>query len=138
MVFIDDERTIERYGGQNMLIAPPMEYHDIMAEIPRGKLITASEIRQFLAKKHGADFTCPMTAGIFTNLAAHASCERNSDRISFWRTLKSDGQLNPRYPGGVEYQKKKLESEGHEIITRGRKNIRYFVKDYENNLYDLK
>ena len=138
IVVIDDEKSMERYGGKNMLIAPPIEYNDIMAKIPYGKLTTTGNIRDFLAQKHDADFTCPMTAGIFINLSAQASFERDSDQIAFWRTLKSDGELNPKYPCGIEYQKKKLEGEGHEIYTRGRKNIRYFVKDFENNLYDLK
>ena len=137
IVVLDDEKPIERYGGKNMLVAPPMEYNDIMARIPEGKLITTVEIREFLADKYGADFTCPMTAGIFISLAAQASCERDFDRIPFWRTLKTNGELNPKYPGGIEFQKKKLIGEGHEIYTKGRKNIRYFVKDVENNLYDL-
>ena len=137
IVVVDHERSIEIYGGKNMLIAPPLEYNDVMALIPEGKVITIREIREFLSQRHGADFTCPMTAGMFINLSARASCERDFDRIPFWRTLKSHGELNPKYPGGIEYQKHRLECEGHSIITKGRKNIRYFVEDYENNLYDL-
>ena len=78
-----------------------------------------------------------MTAGIFISLSAQANNERDDDKIPFWRTLKTDGELNPKYPGGIEYQRKMLEMEGHEIFTKGRKNIRYFVKDFENDLYDL-
>lgn len=138
IIEIDDERSIDIYGGNQMLIAPPIEYNDIMAQVPEGKLITAVEIRQFLADKHGAKFTCPMTAGIFISLAAQASCERQDDRIPFWRTLKKDGELNPKYPGGIEYQKEMLSREGHTFTTKGRKNIRYFVENYKNNLFSLK
>lgn len=137
IIEITDEKSIGRYGGTQMLIAPPLEYNEIMARIPEGKLITIREIREFLAEKHGAEFTCPMTAGIFISLAARASCEREENRIPFWRTLKADGELNPEYPGGIEYQKAKLEAEGHTFYTKGRKNIRYFVENYENLLYDL-
>lgn len=137
IVLIDDVKSIGRYGGKQMLIAPPMEYNQIMALVPKGKLITIKQIREFLAKKHDADFTCPMTAGIFINLSAHASWERNYDKIPFWRTLKKDGELNPKYPGGIEYQMDMLKLDGHEIYTKGRKNIRYFVRNFENNLYDL-
>lgn len=137
IIEITDEKSIGRYGGTQMLIAPPLEYNEIMARIPEGKLITIREIREFLAEKHGAEFTCPMTAGIFISLAARASCEREENRIPFWRTLKADGELNPKYPGGIEYQKAKLEAEGHTFYTKGRKNIRYFVENYENLLYDL-
>lgn len=138
IVVIEDEKSIERYGGCNMLIAPPLTYNEIMSRIPEGKVITAKEIREFLAENNDeADFTCPMTAGIFISLAAQASCERENDRIPFWRTLKSDGELNPKYPGGIEYQKEKLASEGHTFTKKGRKNIRYFVENYDSFLYDL-
>lgn len=46
------------------------------------------KIREFLAKKHNAEFTCPLAAGIFISLAAQASEEREEDKIQFWRTLK--------------------------------------------------
>ena len=108
------------------------------SQVPEGKLITVREIREFLAKKHNAEFTCPMTAGIFISLAAQASCERDHDRIAFWRTLKSDGELNPKYPGGIEYQKEMLSKEGHTFFTKGRKNIRYFVENYQDCLFELK
>lgn len=137
IVTVDDEKSIKRYGGSQMLIAPPLEYDRLMSQIPEGKLITIKEIREFLAKKHGAEFTCPLTAGIFISLAAKASCERETDRIPFWRTLKSGGELNPKYPGGVEYQKKMLEAEGFKFKTKGRKNIRYFVDDYQKYLFKL-
>ena len=138
IIEIEDEKSIKRYGGSQMLIAAPLEYNELMSHVPEGKVITAMEIREFLAKKHGAEFTCPMTAGIFISLAAQASCERKDNRIPFWRTLKKDGELNPKYPGGIEYQKEMLSREGHTFTTKGRKNIRYFVEDYKNNLFDLK
>ena len=108
-----------------------------MAKVPKGKIITITEIREFLAKKYGAEFTCPMTAGIFLSLAAQASEEREDNKIAFWRTLKKDGELNLKYPGGVKYQKEMLESEGHSFTTKGRKNLRYFVENYEDYLFDL-
>lgn len=52
--------------------------------------------------------------------------------------LKANGELNAKYPNGIEAQKEKLEAEGHTIIQKGRKNVRYYVKDYENSLFDLK
>lgn len=137
VINIEDEKSIKRYGGENMLIALPLEYNEIMAKIPNGKVITISEIRGFLAKKHNAEFTCPMTAGIFISLAAQASEEREDDKIPFWRTLKKDGELNPKYPRGIEYQKEMLEKEGHSFIKKGRKNIKYFVENYEDKLFNL-
>jgi hypothetical protein len=127
--------AVERWGGTKMLIAEPAAYNDIMAKIPRGKLITTVEIRTHLAKKAQADFTCPLTAGIFTNLAANASEERDKNQIPYWRTLKKDGELNEKYPGGTTSQKELLQSEGHKIIQKGN---RYFVENYAAKLANLK
>lgn len=135
---ITDERTIQRYGGNRMYFAPPADYDALMKRVPYGKIITVGMLRNYLSDKAGADFTDPMTAGIFVNIAAWASFQRNgTDETPYWRTLKSDGELNDKYPGGAIEQKKKLEEEGHSIIQKGRKHIRYYVKDYETDLYEL-
>lgn len=134
---ITDKKSIERYGGERMYFAPPIDYDQVMKLIPYGKVITVGEIRKYFAKISGADFTEPITAGIFVSIVAWASEQRNEDKTPYWRTLKAQGELNPKYPGGIEAQKVKLEAEGHTIIQRGRTNIKYFVKDYKNTLYDL-
>lgn len=135
---VTDKATIEKYGGERMYFAPPVTYDEIMKIIPYGKIITVGVIRDYLAKKNNADFTDPITAGIFISIAAWASHQRSVDETPYWRTLKANGELNAKYPGGIEAQKEKLETEGHNIIQKGRKNIRYFVKDYENALFNLK
>ena len=134
---VTDEPTIKKYGGTRMFFAPPIDYDNIMKKIPSGQVITTGEIRAHFAKVNNADFTCPMTAGIFVSIAAWASEQRNEDKTPYWRTLKANGELNPKYPGGIEQQKAHLESEGHTIIKRGRTNIRYYVEDYEVKLFDL-
>ena len=135
---ITDDRSIERYGGNRMFFAPPIDYDVIMRKIPFGKLTTVGKIREYFAEKSGADFTEPITAGIFVSIAAWASHQREEDKTPFWRTLKANGELNEKYPGGAEAQKEKLEAEGHTIVQKGRKNIRYYVKDYESALFELK
>lgn len=134
---VTDEKSIEKYGGNRMYFAPPVDYDRVMKEIPYGKVITVSKIREYFAGLNGADFTEPMTAGIFVSIAAWASEQRQEDKTPYWRTLKADGELNAKYPGGVEAQKEKLEAEGHTIIEKGRKNIRYYVKDYEKCMFEL-
>lgn len=131
---LEDPKAIALYGGTRLLIAPPIAYDTIMRRIPAGKLITSDRIRAHLAVQFGADSTCPLTAGIFINIVAKASIERGTDETPFWRTLKKDGELNEKYPEGVEGQKKRLEMEGHSVIQKGK---RYFVKDYEGSLFVL-
>lgn len=135
---ITDKKSIEKYGGDKMYFAPPIDYDIIMKSVPKGKLITVGKIREYLAKQNCADFTEPITAGIFVSIAAWASYQRDEDKTPFWRTLKSNGELNAKYPGGVEVQKAKLEEEGHTVLTRGKKNVVYYVQDYQEHIYDLK
>lgn len=120
-----------------MYFAPPADYDEVMKKVPFGKVVTVGEIREYFAKKSGADFTEPITAGIFVSIAAWASHQRTEDKTPYWRTLKAGGELNEKYPGGALRQKEMLEKEGHTIIQRGRKNVRFYVKDYENSLFLL-
>ena len=135
---VTDQATIKKYGGEKMFFAPPVTYDEIMKKVPRGKVITVGAIREYLAEENGADFTDPITAGIFVSIAAWASHQRTEDETPYWRTLKANGELNAKYPGGIAAQKEKLEAEGHAVVERGRKNIRYYVKDYEKVLFELK
>ena len=134
---ITDRKSIEKYGGNKMYFAPPLDYDRVMKRVPYGRVTTVGEIREYFAKQSGADFTEPITAGIFVSIAAWASHQRSGDETPYWRTLKANGELNEKYPGGIESQKEKLEAEGHTIIAKGRKNIRYSVKDYEKVLFAL-
>ena len=135
MQIITDQKSIEKYGGDRMYFAPPMDYDAAMRRVPCGKLTTVGDIRAWFAEQSGADFTEPITAGIFVSIAAWASYQRGEDETPWWRTLKANGELNPKYPGGAEAQKEKLEAEGHTVIRKGRTNSKYVVKDYEKALY---
>ncbi|MCI8525985.1 MAG: MGMT family protein [Oscillospiraceae bacterium] len=134
---ITDPKSIQRYGGDRMYLAPPMAYDRLMRQVPRGRLITVGALRDHLARQGGADFTDPITAGIFVSIAAWASCQRGEDPTPYWRTLKAGGELNPKYPGGAADQKALLEAEGHTVVQRGRTNIRYYVQDYESYLWNI-
>lgn len=132
---VTDPATIRKYGGDRMYFAPPIDYDRAMRRVPRGMVTTVGEIRASFAREAGADFTEPITAGVFVSIAAWASFQRQVDETPYWRTLKAGGELNPKYPGGIEAQREKLEAEGHTVIRRGRKNFRYYVEDYEKVLY---
>ena len=36
---ITDEKSIEKYGGNRMYFAPPLDYDRVMRQVPEGKLI---------------------------------------------------------------------------------------------------
>ena len=54
--------------------------------------------------------------------------------IPYWRTLKTGGFLNEKYPGGAEAHIRLLEREGFKIIQKGRK---FVVDNYEKHLIDM-
>ncbi|MGL4485103.1 MAG: hypothetical protein ACRCUS_09150 [Anaerovoracaceae bacterium] len=124
----DKPDFVSRYGGSKMYIASPLQYNEIIARIPEGKIITSDLIRAKLASDNSADVTCPLTAGIFINICAKAAIERGDEAFPWWRCLKAKGELNEKYPDGIDNQKFFLERDGFEIIQKGK---RYFVKDYE-------
>ena len=116
-----------RWGTGTMVIPAPREVDALMKKIPRGKVTTINELRAALARKHRVNVCCPITTGIFSWIAAHAAAEDISDgrkRITpYWRTLKTGGELNPKYPGGVPALSKLLRAEGHRIAKRGKRTF---------------
>ena len=126
----------KRWGTGLMVIPAPREVEAFMQKVPRGKVTTLNELRAALACKHKADFGCPITTGIFAWIAAHAAEEDATEgrkRITpYWRTLKTGGELNAKYPGGIPKLKKLLRAEGHKVTHKGK---RWMVRDYEEVLW---
>lgn len=127
----------KRWGEGTVVIPAPTEVNDIMKTVPEGKLITIDQIRKKLAEKHHATVGCPLTTGIFAWISAHAANEDalsgEKDITPFWRTLKTGGIINEKYPGGIDYQKQLLEREGHKVIQKRKK---FIVQDYEKVLVE--
>ena len=125
----------KRWGTGTCVIPAPKEVDELMRRVPRGRLTTIEELRKVLAQRHGATVACPITTGIFAWIAANAAAEAeaaNEKRTTpFWRTLKSGGELNPKYPGGVRSLKAKLTAEGHTVKQVGK---RFFVEGFRERL----
>ena len=131
------DKMSKRWGTGTVVIPAPREVDEIMKGVPKGKVITINQIRSALAQRHGATIGCPLTTGIFANIAARAAeeaaAEGKKDITPYWRTLKSRGELNEKYPGGVEAQAAHLREEGHTIEPgKGKKPPK--VKDFERAL----
>jgi len=128
-------KMTKRWGEGTMVIPAPLEVDALMKTVRRGKLTTIDALRRALAHKHGTTIACPVTTGIFAWIAAHAADEAETAgraRITpYWRTLKSGGELNPKYPGGIKHLRARLAAEGHHVIKKG---SRYFVADFESAL----
>lgn len=129
-------RLSKRWGTGTVVIPAPREVDALMRVVPPGRLTTVNELRARLAARHNATIACPITTGIFAWIAAHAAAESAADGATettpYWRTLKADGELNPKYPGGVEDLRRRLESEGHAVVQRGKK---LYVDNYDRVLF---
>jgi alkylated DNA nucleotide flippase Atl1 len=124
--------------GDDVVLVNPSEVVETMRKVPRGKVVTIVDVCKYIARAHGVRGCCSLTTGIFIMTAANAAEEAAKDGkdlgIPYWRTLKADGFLNEKYPGGVEAHKNLLEKEGFDIRRKGRK---LYVDDYEKFLYSL-
>jgi hypothetical protein len=130
-----DGRMTRRWGEGTMVIPAPVEVDELMRRVPRGKLITIDGLRTALARKHGVTIACPLTTGIFAWIAAHAAFEAenagNKRTTPYWRTLKAGGEINPKYPGGVDAVARRLRAEGHRVVRKGK---RCLVAGHEDRL----
>jgi alkylated DNA nucleotide flippase Atl1 len=124
--------------GEEVILVNSEEILDLMKKIPEGKLITIVEICKKIAKENNVKGCCSLTTGIsimaIANAVEEAAKENKNLNVPYWRTLKSDGFLNEKYPGGIEAQRKMLENEGFKILQKGKK---CYVENYRMYLHNL-
>lgn len=120
----------KRHGEGTIATPSPREVEAAMHGVPEGRLATVLGIGEDIAMRHHATIGCTVTTAIFAHMVAHAT-EEAQERTPYWRTLKIGGELNPKYPGGIEAQMARLEAEGHTVVQRGK---RYFVEDFAKKL----
>ncbi len=134
-IFRIDKAKSKRWGAGTCVIPAPEEVDELMRRVPKGRLTTIDALRKLLARRHGTTIACPITTGIFAWIAAHAAAEAAAEgrknTTPYWRTLKTGGEVNPKYPGGVPRLKRLLTAEGHKVVARGK---RLLVENYEGSL----
>jgi alkylated DNA nucleotide flippase Atl1 len=101
------------YPPGRMLVASPTAIGSIVQRVPRGRVLRLGDLRAALATAYGADYTCPMTTGIFLRmLAEEAEVAGAGDHTPWWRVVRDDGKLLDKLPGGVAGQQQRLERDG--------------------------
>lgn len=137
-VFEITGKMSQRWGTGTCVIPAPMEVDELMRRVPKGKLTTIDELRKTLARRHRATIACPITTGIFSwiaaNAAAEAAAQGKKGTTAYWRTLKSSGEVNLKYPGGLMALRRKLAAEGHKVLQ---KRKRAFVENFDAKLATL-
>lgn len=114
---------MSRFGNGTMLITTLKLVDNLIRKVPKGKLVTVGELRRKLAAEFEADVTCPLTTGIFVRIAAEAAEEDRANGCRkltpYWRIIKDDGSLNPKFPGGTQQQAGHLRAEGFALVSNG-------------------
>jgi alkylated DNA nucleotide flippase Atl1 len=122
-------------AGDDIVMVNPGEVVELMRRVPPGQLTTVIDICRAIAARHGVKGCCTLTAGIFIMTAANAVEEAKQTNgnfeLPYWRTLKANGFLNEKYPGGVEAHKQLLEQEGFTVVNQGK---RFYVARYQDFL----
>ena len=96
-------------ANSNMFIATPQIIDNYIKQIPKGKIVTVQTMRKDLAIENRADYTCPVTTGIFLRIVAEANFERfqqaNSlkDIAPFWRVIEPNSTLSKKLTFGQDF-----------------------------------
>ena len=102
-------------AGDRMLIPSPKLIEDYVNQSKKGTFIDPFQMRKDLAVELGADFTCPMTTGIFTRIMAEKNLELHGDDYQamtpFWRLVEPKSDLAKKLSCGREVIQRLRESE---------------------------
>ncbi len=133
-----ESRLTEDPRGRGLMLIPGgKEVDSLLRRVRKGELVTVEQLRDRLAADHGADLACPLVTGMMLRISAEAAEEdlaSGRKRVApYWRVLRSDGSLNPKFPGGVEVQAEHLAAEGFELEpARGKSAPR--VREWRTHL----
>ena len=110
----------KRFGAGSMLIPSPHDVDAAIRAVRKGQVISVGQIARDLAMKYTVHATCPMVTGIHVRIAAEVAEEdarAGKTRITpYWRVVRENGALNPKFPGGMERQAERLRAEGVTVV----------------------
>lgn len=113
-----DKKFADIPAGCSMLIATPRIIDNYLRTIPKGKAMTLQTMRNDLAREYNAEYTCPVTTGIFLRIVSEAAFEQlgQGKRISsvapFWRLVDEKSPLAGKLSFGSDFIKSQREREG--------------------------
>jgi hypothetical protein len=104
-------------AGSLMYISTPLEVDQYAKEIPYGLLVSPKVMRDDLAKRNGADHTCPVSTGIFLRIVSEAAFEDYkeinciTEITPFWRIVAPDSDMAKKLNCSPEFIITQRESE---------------------------
>lgn len=107
--------------NSKMFIATPLIINEYINQIPKGQTVSTQTMRKDLAIENKADYTCPVTTGIFLRIVAEAAFEQYAKKNStkgltpFWRIVEPHSALAKKLSFGQDFiiaQRKKENKNG--------------------------
>jgi hypothetical protein len=104
-----DKDFADMPAGAKMLIATPQIIENYVRQIPAGKDVPLLTMRKDLAAEYGADYTCPVTSGIFLRIVGEAAVEQHEagkplkSTTPFWRVVNAKSPLNKKFSFGPDF-----------------------------------
>jgi hypothetical protein len=105
-------------ANSTMLIATPKIIDEYVRQIPKGKGVSLQTLRKDLAIQYNADYTCPVTSGIFLRIVSEAAYEQLeqgkalSKITPFWRVVDEKSPLIKKLSFGSEFVLQQRQKEG--------------------------
>jgi hypothetical protein len=119
---LEPDIVIDRRHCDRLLLPTPLLVAAEIQLVPPGATLRMSELRARLARRFGADRTCPLMTGMFAKIVAGAVAEdlaqRRKPRWPVWRLVSDDGRLATTWPLDALYRATRLREEG---VRLGRK-----------------
>lgn len=106
-----DKKFADMPEGCKMLIATPKIVEEYVKQIPKGKSVSMQTMRNDLASEYRAEYTCPVTSGIFLRMVSEAAYEQIqqgkplSKVAPFWRIVEENSALNKKLSFGSDFVK---------------------------------
>jgi alkylated DNA nucleotide flippase Atl1 len=126
---------LERFFGTSGRMLKPCAatVAALVAQIPSGQVATMDSLRRKLADQFGVEVACPYDTKMALLAISHDSSLHESGlNLPYWRVIKTNGELNPKYPGGLEAHVALLKSEGFTVDGSGKKPR---IKPFKDKLF---
>jgi len=118
VVEITNKKFADIPEGSKLLIATPKVVDEYIRQIPKGQHTSLQQMRKDLAAEFNAEYSCPITSGIFLRIAAELAYEQyqNGTPIKkitpFWRMIDKKAPIAKKLSFGYEFVAEQRKKEG--------------------------
>jgi hypothetical protein len=118
VVEITDKTFADIPAGSKMLIATPRIVDAYIRQIPKGKHTSLQQMRKDLAAEYGAQYSCPITSGIFLRIVSELAYEQYQNGMPlqkitpFWRMIDKNAPLAKKLGFGYDFVAEQRKKEG--------------------------